>query len=195
VAPDLFGQPVFLALKDRVDRIYSNRVLPHRGLCITLWDWIEKGEDRLLYSDGAAYTHVAFRMLVYRPVTNEIIIGRIIAADRDGIRLSSDMFSHIYVAPHRLPSPSHFDEAESAWIWTYGQDKLFIDLEELAKCKVVSVTYSETASLDQETDADNHIDDPSSSDKKGASKLHYPPMVINASMAGEGLGVLSWWED
>merc|ERR1712096_572093 len=64
-------------LTDEINRKLSNKVMINVGLCLSLHDILEIGESFLFPGDGASHTKVKFRMLVFRPEMEEVLIGKI----------------------------------------------------------------------------------------------------------------------
>ena len=54
------------------------------GLVISLFDILEIGDSHLVAGDGASHTRVTFRVLVFRPFIEEIIVGKIKSSNSEG---------------------------------------------------------------------------------------------------------------
>ncbi|GJQ11138.1 hypothetical protein GpartN1_g2929.t1 [Galdieria partita] len=171
ISPERFSLPKFDALSYTVHKKYSNRVLPGVGLCIGLWDWLKSEEDYLQPGDGGSWTKVTFRLLVFEPQVGEIIIGRVEHSFSEGLYVSLDFFNNIFIDRLALQEPSIFDEEEQVWIWKYQGHDLHIDVGEDIRFRVVKVAY----------------------DNFGKSNVSTGAMIVNGSIAGDGLGLVSWW--
>ena len=69
--------------------------------------------------DGASHTKVRFRMLVFRPHMEEVLIGKIKSCSKEGVHVSLEFFDDILIPAESLQHPSRFDETESVWVWEY----------------------------------------------------------------------------
>ncbi|KAA8496242.1 DNA-directed RNA polymerase III subunit rpc8 [Porphyridium purpureum] len=175
VPPRDFGAGVYSALEKQVNRVWAGRVVAPHGVCVRLWDWVRKEEDRIVHNDGSSYTTCRFRLLVFSPMPGEVLNTRVLASDKDGVRLELDFFNHIYVVPDALPTPSHFNQQERAWVWEYtSETQLVFEPDANVRCKVKDVQYR---------------------DKDDASiQAYLPRMFLYAEMRTEGMGDTSWWE-
>lgn len=123
------------------------------GLCIALFDITKLGHSYIFPGDGASYTEVNFRYIVFRPVIEEILIGKIRSCSRDGVHgndfliillksfilginlffrlVTLGFFDDILIPVRGLQHPSRFDETDQAWVWEYpGENEkhdLFMD--------------------------------------------------------------------
>ena len=69
--------------------------------------------------DGASHTRVKFRMLVFRPDLEEVIVGKIKNCSKEGVHISLEFFDDILIPADSLQHPSRYDDSESVWIWEY----------------------------------------------------------------------------
>lgn len=68
-------KPIFIAFQ----------VVLNVGLCIALFDITEIGHSYIFPGDGSSHTEVKFRYIVFRPIIEEIIIGKIRSCSREGV--------------------------------------------------------------------------------------------------------------
>lgn len=61
------------------------QVVLNVGLCIALYDIIDIGNSYIFPGDGSSHTEVKFRFIVFRPVVEEILIGKIKNCSREGV--------------------------------------------------------------------------------------------------------------
>jgi DNA-directed RNA polymerase III subunit RPC8 len=74
-----------LPLVSSGDRALSLQVIPNQGLCIALHGFDSKGEPFIYPSDGGAHVKVQVRLVVFRPWVGEVICGKIVASDTNGM--------------------------------------------------------------------------------------------------------------
>ena len=75
--PSSFERSLPDALKDALTEKLANKVLKDVGLVIALWDILKIGDSYLLPGDGASHTRVEFRILVFRPFMEEVLVGKV----------------------------------------------------------------------------------------------------------------------
>jgi len=72
------------------------KVVPNVGLCIALWDIVERKQSFMLPGDSGHHTQVTFRFLVFRPFINQILVGRIKSCDHESVRGKTKNISGLY---------------------------------------------------------------------------------------------------
>ena len=108
------------AVVDGVHARYANRVLPGVGLCLCVHDVLECGVGKVRWGDGKLYYRATFRLVVFHPSVGEIMIGKILSATEDGIRVTLGFFDDIFIPSSYIPTPRAFDHAEQTWFWAPG---------------------------------------------------------------------------
>ncbi|CDS00143.1 related to RPC25-DNA-direcred RNA polymerase III, 25 KD subunit [Sporisorium scitamineum] len=204
VHPSAFGQPSLTSISDQINVKYANKILVDVGLCISLFDILSCSEGKVRFGDGCLYHHVTFRLVVFRPFTQEVLTGNIKSSDESGIRITLGFFDDIYVPFHLIPKPCAFDHQERAWFWLYearteqiAADPLLSQQDErmyLDTAEAVRFTVESDAFWDAEpgpgaapgTDSTAHHN-------HHTAKETRPHYSITASIAGSGLGLVSWW--
>ncbi|KAJ2777250.1 DNA-directed RNA polymerase III complex subunit Rpc25 [Coemansia javaensis] len=183
VVPTEFTKPREQALKDEINRKYANRVLHDVGLCILAHDLLEIDEGYVQHSEGWLWIKAKFRMVVFRPFRDEILVGTVRSANAAGIEATMGFFSDIRIPAEQMPEGSAYDASEGVWVWRYEGNDLFIDLDEPIRFRVL-----ETAFLDASPPR------PQIGDADSAPATHAPPFALVCSIADPGLGLLSWWD-
>ena len=110
--PSSFERSLPDALKDALTEKLANKVLKDVGLVIALWDILKIGDSYLLPGDGASHTRVEFRILVFRPFMEEVLVGKIKCCTKEGVHLSLGFFDDILIPPEALQHPHRFDETD-----------------------------------------------------------------------------------
>lgn len=211
VEPRHFSKSSAKAIADQINAKYSNKVLQDVGLCICVHDILKASEGRVRWGDGCFYYSVVFRLVVFRPFTNEVLVGRISSSTAESIRITMGFFDDIYIPPHLLPHPSAFDYQEQAWFWLLDpaseahvadpllsapEERMYLDVGETIRFAVESDNFydlepgpavGEGKLGDVPSGVGSLPGDPSS--KRG----NYASYKIVASIAGQGLGLVSWW--
>lgn len=144
---------------------------------------------------------VKFRLIVFKPFVGEVLIGKIRSCTEEGLSVSLAFFDDIFIPSHCLQPGSAFNAEERLWVWNYDGNELFMDLDEKIRFRVLAETFAEVAPVQKEAllaSVANKLSGSNSlteDDQKLAfdSVPKVPPYKIIASVAEDGLGLLSWW--
>ena len=152
-----------------------------------------------------------FRLVIFRPFANEVLVGRIASSTSESIRVSMGFFDDIYIPPHLLPSPSAFDYQEQAWFWLLDpasdvhvadpllsapEERMYLDAGEIIRFAIESDHFYDVepgpavgeGKLGEIPNVGSLPGEPGS---KGAA--HYSSYRVIGSIAGQGLGLVAWW--
>lgn len=209
VHPSTFGQPALTSISDQINIKYANKILVDVGLCISLFDILSCSEGKVRFGDGCLYHHVTFRLIVFRPFTQEVLTGKIKSSDESGIRVTMGFFDDVYIPYHLIPKPCAFDHQERAWFWLYEarteqieadpllsqpDERMYLDTAEIVRFTVESDAFWDAepgpgaAAGTGESAGQNALHH-----KEHTAKETKPHYSITASIAGSGLGLVSWW--
>ncbi|KAI9500599.1 DNA-directed RNA polymerase III complex subunit Rpc25 [Coemansia spiralis] len=183
IIPSEFTKSREDALKDEINSKYANRVLHDIGLCIHAHDLLEVDEGFVQHSEGWIWVKVKFRMIVFRPFKEEILVGRIRSASPMGIQVSMGFFDDIDISADQMPSGSEFNSTEGVWVWRYEGSELFMDLDEPVRFRVLDSNFLDVSPPR-----------PKIGDVDSVPASHPPPYSLTCSIKDDGLGLLSWWE-
>jgi DNA-directed RNA polymerase subunit E' len=78
VNPTKFDLPLEEAVKQSLQDQHEGNVHPEFGVYLTVTDVISIGEGSIVPEDGAIHYPAEFKVLVYRPEINEIVIGEVV---------------------------------------------------------------------------------------------------------------------
>ena len=140
-------------------------------------------------------------MVVFKPFVGEVLIGKIRSCTEEGLSVSLTFFDDIFIPAHCLQTGSTFNTEERLWVWNYDGNELFMDLDEKIRFRVLAESFAEVAPVQKEAllaAVANKLSGTSAlteADQKLAldSVSTVPPYKIIASVAEDGLGLLSWW--
>jgi len=186
--PRGFTKSLEQQIKDELNYKLSNRILIDVGLCICLYDILEIGESHIMPGDGSAHTKVRFRMLVFRPMKEEIIVGKIKSCSPEGVGVSLGFFDEIHIPADCLQHPARYDERDNVWVWEYpledGQHHdMFMDPGEQIRFRVIEQTFTDAGPRRESAKNDEEI----------KQEDRVPSYAVKATINEPGLGVLSWW--
>lgn len=206
IQPEDFGKDLQTTLADALNRKYANKIVKDVGLCITLWDVLEKGDELFFSQEGAAFLKVKFRFVVFRPFVGEVLIGKVRSQSRTGIRVSMGFFDDLYVPTHFVREPSHFDPTSNQWYWVpptedgEPEEKFFVEDGSEIRFKAVSESFHDVPpplpeKLAQkrkqslaDTDSRAQLDE-GEADFNVAQSAYY----LTCSIDEDGLGMMEWW--
>ncbi|PIA18307.1 hypothetical protein COEREDRAFT_6548 [Coemansia reversa NRRL 1564] len=183
IEPAEFRKTREQALKDEINRKYSNRVLHDIGLCMLVHDLLEIDEGFVQHSEGWIWVKVKFRMIVFRPFRDEVLVGRVRSASPVGIEVSMGFFDDISIPANQMPVGSEFDGSEGVWVWRYEGNELFMDLDEPIRFRVLDTVFLDVSPPR-----------PVVGDADSVPASYPPPFSLIGTVVDDGLGLMSWWE-
>ncbi|KAI8898603.1 DNA-directed RNA polymerase III subunit RPC8-like protein [Globomyces pollinis-pini] len=184
VPPSAFSQPQNQAIEDELNSKYANKVLHNVGFCIRVFD-ILSTSDPMVHAcqDGAYQSEVTFRLIVFRPFKDEILVGTIRDCHEDtGIRISLQFFTDIFIpAEFFRGTDVKFHKEEGLFYWDYQGTELFFDRDAWIRFRVETTYFHDAGPIK-----------PGKNDEQIQTSI--PAFKIIASCVGTGLGCLEWWQ-
>ncbi|KAJ6247024.1 DNA-directed RNA polymerase iii subunit rpc8 [Anaeramoeba flamelloides] len=120
IPPTNFSKNIDKILKVYFNRKYSNKVIINVGLVLFVSEIAKIGKAFVHVGDGSAHINTQFRVVVFRPYSDEVIEGEILDCDPlKGVQISCKFFQDIYIPPKALKKGTKFDETESLWVWHF----------------------------------------------------------------------------
>ncbi|KAE9530863.1 hypothetical protein AGLY_011325 [Aphis glycines] len=173
-----------------LNSMLANKVVMNVGLCLSLFDILEIGDSIIYPSEGAYFSKVRFRFIVFRPFVEEILIGKVKSSSSDGAVLTTGFFEDIFVPAANMQNPSRFDVKDKVWVWEYDNCgdtvELHMDIGETVRFRVVS---------EQFTDTHPGVDSGLLDTGEIATLKSKSPYSIVGTVREPGLGVIGWWTD
>ena len=126
IPPHMFVQPTLTSVHAEIEAKYPNRFLMDAGLVVCRYgDALEVGDGVLVAGDGAAHHEVVFRLIVFRPFVDEVLVGTVAESTEEGVRVSLGFFEDVWIPGPRMQKPSHYEKESGLWVWTpnYGDDQ------------------------------------------------------------------------
>jgi DNA-directed RNA polymerase III subunit RPC8 len=120
--PDQLSRDPAEVIIEQIELKYCNKVLLNVGLGISFYDFISIGDPYLYPGAGASIQVVTFRLIVFRPFVGEVITGRVLSSNKDGVKLTLDFFDDIVIPAAQLQQPSVFNTTAGHWTWKYETD-------------------------------------------------------------------------
>lgn len=181
------------AVRAELNSLYCNRIIPGGGLAIAIMDVIYLGDPIIHPGNPHICIDSKFRVIVLRPLQGEVLVGQVKSCTAEGVHVTLGFFDDILVPPRCMQPGTSFDPTEQSWVWNYGEggeSKLFIDVGELIRFRVLQEHFVETKDANVRKQTTTIEDNALSSSSTSVS-----PYRITASIAEDGLGLLSWWPD
>ncbi|CCD24037.1 DNA-directed RNA polymerase III subunit RPC25 NDAI_0C03770 [Naumovozyma dairenensis CBS 421] len=213
IPPDQFHRDTLSCITHELNNKYANKIVPHIGLCITVYDILEVDEGQLKPGDGASYISVIFRGLIFKPFVGEIITGWISKCTAEGIKVSLlGMFEDIFIPKKMLFEGCYYSPEDSAWVWPMEEDtKLYFDLNEKIRFRVeqeVFVDVKPKSPKEREMEEQEQQLQLQKQEERKANggdvkeeqeeivKVEKPPAyALLGSCQTDGMGLVSWWEE
>ncbi|KAG1052225.1 hypothetical protein G6F43_005626 [Rhizopus delemar] len=189
IVPNDFKKDNLNAVTDVLNEKYANKVVQEVGHCICVHDILNVTEGFILYLDGCSYVRVTFRLVVFRPFVGEILVGKIKSSSPAGVVVTLGFFDDILIPGGALQPGSKFDPAEQVWVWNYEGEKMFMDIEEPIRVRVLREQYTDTTPTSHPQKGRNN----DAADDLAANSTKIPPYSITCTIQEDGLGLLSWW--
>ena len=90
---------------------------------------------------------VEFRVIVFKPVNDEWIVGSIASCDKSGINVSLGFFRDIVIPASNMRLPYAYDNQREVWVWKYRNAEtreninFFYEANELIRFRVMSTRF------------------------------------------------------
>jgi DNA-directed RNA polymerase III subunit RPC8 len=195
VLPHLFVDEV-AAITTFINSKYCNKVIPNEGLCIVLYDILHVSQGRVHPGDGSAYYRVRFRFVVFSVFIGEVIQGRIIRSNADGIVVSLGFFQNVLLhssvlsASPRITCEYNSDKRE--WFWRYEEHQLFLSLHDTIRFRVFDIRFESLQAIESQKE-EMILSAEGTPVPKHKNKNKPPLLCVYGTIDGDGLGLVSWW--
>jgi DNA-directed RNA polymerase III subunit RPC8 len=132
IPPALLAIPTVQAIHSEIDQKYPNRILMDVGLVVARYgDCLHVEHGVCVAGDGGAHHECAFRLILFRPFVEEVVLGTISKSTSEGIQVSLGFFDDIYIPAYWMLNPSRYEPTSGLWVWTpqYEDDEEAQDAE------------------------------------------------------------------
>jgi DNA-directed RNA polymerase III subunit RPC8 len=119
IMPHMFHQSTQSCVHHEIDKKYPNRVIMDVGLVICRYGAVTQiGDGVCVPGDGAAHHEVIFRLIVFRPFVEEVLVGHITSCNEEGIMVQlGGFFYDIFIPAYWMLRPTEFDRSKGLWVW------------------------------------------------------------------------------
>lgn len=123
IPASLLSIPTLDAVHSEIDQKYPNRVLENIGLVIGRYgDCTHVGNGICVAGDGGSHHKCSFRLIIFRPFVEEVVVGMVASSAPEGIMVSIGFFSDIFIPAYWMLNPSRYEESTGLWVWTPQYD-------------------------------------------------------------------------
>lgn len=197
IPPDQFHRDTISAITHQLNNAYANKVIPHVGLCLTVYDILGVDEGQLKPGDGASYINVIFRALVFKPFVGEVITGWISKCTAEGIKVSLlGLFNDIFIPRNMLFEGCYYSPDDNAWIWPMDEEtKLYFDVNEKIRFRIEQEVFVDVKPKSpKEREQEEH--ERQQAEEAGVPYIETKPpaYALLGSCQTDGTGLVSWWE-
>lgn len=198
--PDQFSRDILHVLEEQIEAKYCNKIVPDVGFCIGLYDYVHIGDQFVYPGEGAAHLLVQFRLIIFIPFEGEILMGNVIAVDPNGIKVSLDFFTDIYIPSYNLSEQTVY--ADNKWIWSFQGSEFVIEKNDQLRFQVKYVHFrphSSTIVTSAQSNINSDCNQIVNSMKFKNNSIddiliNGAAMTIIGSITSDGLGLVSWYE-
>ena len=197
ISPAFFDRKTNIVIQDEIHARYVNKVISGHGLCICLRGIDNISESKIYHGDGAAFVRVTFRLILFKPYKDEILVGKINSCDQSSVNVTIDFFDNIIIPKENLQQPSIWDAQEKCWKWQYEDDNgtssdLYLDKEREIVVRVTDIIFHRQKLPPL---VNNNNDNTTHNKNKNITPTEQiPTMKVIATIDGQGLGLKDWWD-
>lgn len=142
VPPKKFGESTKKAVLESINERFENYISKDLGIVIGITDVVSVGEGIIIPGDGAAYYETKFKMLVFKPELQELVIGK--------INEISDFGAFIDIGPldgmvHISQTMDDYVTFSKSNVLTGKESKRSLKVGDICKARIIAVSYKDIA--------------------------------------------------
>ncbi len=138
VEPELFGLPVKKAVLQQLQKSFENYIDEDLGSVIAVLDVLSVGEGILIPGDAAAYYEAEFKLLIFKPVLQELVYGHITQITNFGAFMNLGALEAMIHISQTMDDYVSFSKSDAL----IGKNsKRALRKNDLCIAKIVSVSY------------------------------------------------------
>jgi len=138
VEPELFGLPVKEAVRQQLQRSFENYIDEDFGSVIAVLEVLSVGEGILIPGDAAAYYESEFKLLIFKPVLQELVYGHITQITNFGAFMNLGALEAMIHISQTMDDYVSFSKSDAL----IGKNsKRALKKNDLCIAKIVSVSY------------------------------------------------------
>lgn len=150
IKPEEFSDNLMELLIEEIDMKYANKILSNKGFCISFYDFITIDDPFIYPAEGAAHQLAKFRIVIFRPFIGEIIVGKILSSNKDGIRVTLEFFDEIFIPASNMMEDTVYLEDLNYWCWNYDDKEYSMEAGQDIRFRVQTITFTKPTSQRQQ---------------------------------------------
>lgn len=140
VPPHLFGEEIMDAVGKQLHQQFEGYISKDLGIVIGVIGVLSVGEGVIIPGDGAAYYETTFKLIVYRPELQEIVIGKITDISDFGAFLEMGPLDGMI---HISQTMDDFVSFSKSNVLTGKQSKRSLKVGDLCRARIIAVSYKD----------------------------------------------------
>lgn len=138
VEPELFGLPVKEAVRQQLQKSFENYIDEELGSVVAILEVLNVGEGILIPGDAAAYYESEFKLLVFKPLLQELVYGQITQITNFGAFMNIGAMEAMIHISQTMDDYVSFSKSDAL----IGKNsKRALRKNDLCIAKIVSVSY------------------------------------------------------
>jgi len=142
VTPNLFGEPLELAVTKMIKSKYDGFVSEELGIVIDVITVKEIGEGIILPGDGSSFYDTTFELLAFKPEMQEVVFGKIKDIAEFGVFMSIGPLEGMI---HISQSMDDFVSFSADKVLTGRETKRVLKVGDLCKARIIAVSFKDSA--------------------------------------------------
>ncbi|MGB9707738.1 MAG: DNA-directed RNA polymerase [Candidatus Pacearchaeota archaeon] len=138
VEPELFGLPVKEAVLQQLQKSFENYIDEELGAVVAVLDVLHVGEGILIPGDAAAYYDSEFKLLIFKPVLQELVYGQITQITNFGAFMNLGAMEAMIHISQTMDDYVSFSKSDAL---IGKSSKHALRKDDLCIAKIVSVSY------------------------------------------------------
>jgi DNA-directed RNA polymerase subunit E' len=138
VEPELFGLPVKEAVRQQLERTFESYIDEELGTVVSVVEVLNVGEGILIPGDAAAYYDSIFKLLIFKPVLQELVYSQITQITNFGAFMNLGAMESMIHISQTMDDFVSFSKADAL----IGKNsKRALHKNDMCVARVVSVSY------------------------------------------------------
>ena len=138
--PNLFGDDIKESILKRLKEMYEGHISNKLGIIIAVSEIVHIGEGIIIPGDGAAYYETKFKLFVFKPEINELVLGKITDI--------TDFGAFIEIGPlegmiHIGQTMDDFVSFSRSKVLTGRESKKVLKVNDKCRARIVAVSYKD----------------------------------------------------
>ena len=142
VPPNMFGENTKKAILKSINEKFENFISKDLGIIIGVTEVVSVGEGIIIPGDGAAYYDTKFKLLIFKPELQEVVIGK--------VNEISDFGAFLDIGPldgmvHISQTMDDFVTFSKSNVLTGKESKRSLKVGDTCRARIIAVSYKDVA--------------------------------------------------